>query len=104
MPIVKICDQHQKADNRRRNQKAQDHGRRSARWKHLRAAVLERDNHECQHVRYGVKCGRPATSAHLDPRLKGNHWIATEDDCISMCASCHGSVDAPRSHNRGVAA
>jgi 5-methylcytosine-specific restriction endonuclease McrA len=67
---------------------AQGTGRQA--WQRLRRQVLERDGYRC------LRCGAPATSVHLDPRLKGRHDLATADRCASLCAVCHGAVDGPR--------
>jgi 5-methylcytosine-specific restriction endonuclease McrA len=93
------CDAHQaeltKREDARRNQRAKAHGRTSAHWKRLRLEVLERDDHTCQ------RCGAPAVSVHIRPELAGDHRAATTDDCWSMCASCHGTIDAPRAMGGG---
>lgn len=46
-----------------------------------------RDNYRCQIVLDG--CLGVATSVHLDPRLQGQHLLATEGDCVSACRFCH---------------
>jgi 5-methylcytosine-specific restriction endonuclease McrA len=112
MPLMKICNgcgkmttarrcppcqqAYDRAHNRQRAAKAKAHGRNTAAWRKLRAAVLERDDHQCR------SCGSGNyLTAHLDPALGGNHWNATPDDCVTLCASCHGQVDAPRATRRG---
>jgi hypothetical protein len=93
------CTEHQKAEDQRRNERATRHGRRSAHWRQLRIAALQRDNYQCQYVdANGEKCGRRATSVHIRPELQGDHRKATLDDCVSMCHPHHGSTDAPRAH------
>jgi len=59
-------------------------------WRRLRTERLALDQHTCQ------SCGQPANTVHLRPELHGNHDAATPDDCITLCRSCHGTVDAPR--------
>jgi len=66
----------------------------TAAWQRLRKAVLERDGHRCQ------RCGKPANSVHLRPELRADHRLATEADCTTLCASCHGTIDAPRARHR----
>ena len=72
-------------------------GMNKRRWRNqLRPQVLARDGYNC---RLGLPgCSLVATTVHLDPALQGNHDIATIDDCVSACRSCHGKVDAARSH------
>jgi 5-methylcytosine-specific restriction endonuclease McrA len=69
-------------------------GRTSVRWKKLRLAVIARDGNTCQ------RCGRQAPAhlltVHLAPELRNNHRLATFETCVTLCRSCHGSVDAPR--------
>lgn len=63
------------------------HGRDTSHWQELRALVLKRDGYGCQ-IMLEACTGR-ATSVHLDPRLKGQHLLATESDCRSACRFCH---------------
>jgi 5-methylcytosine-specific restriction endonuclease McrA len=88
------CELHQaqltRREDQRRNLRAKTSGRTTAAWKKLRVQVLERDDYAC------LRCGRRAVSVHIDPRLRGDHRLATVDDCWSLCASCHGTIDAPR--------
>ena len=95
-PRCPACQQaRDKILNARSNQKAQAQGRTTAHWKRLRIQVLVRDEYTCQ------RCGSHSNlSAHPDPRLGGNHFIATRDDCTTLCRSCHGTVDAPRARRR----
>lgn len=93
---LKLCPSCQRADDRRRNEKRRTSGRTTAAWARLREAAIRRDGYACQ------RCGREGTVAtltvHLRPELAGNHRAATLDDLTTLCRSCHGSVDAPRSH------
>jgi 5-methylcytosine-specific restriction endonuclease McrA len=74
-----------------RHAKAKAHGRNSAYWRAIRAAVLERDGHRCR------SCGATEhLTVHLSPRLKGNHLRARLVDCTTLCRRCHGRVDGPR--------
>ena len=84
------CPAHQRDADARRHAKQQAHGRDTARWRQLRVLVLNRDRHRCQ------RCGKPGNTVHLDPRLKGNHTLATPNHCVTLCRSCHGVLDAPR--------
>ena len=76
-------------DNQRRKTIAREHGLTSNRWARLRKQALERDP-LCQ------RCGREATTVHLDPALKGNHNAATLQDLTSLCHRCHGKLDGAR--------
>jgi 5-methylcytosine-specific restriction endonuclease McrA len=93
-----LCPECQVADDRRRNTKRRESGRTTARWQRLRLAALHRDGYACQ--RCGQSGTRHTLTVHLDPALKGNHWIAALDDLTTLCRSCHGSMDAPRAHAR----
>jgi 5-methylcytosine-specific restriction endonuclease McrA len=85
------CPTHTRANNQRRHRKATTNGLHSNRWRTLRAQALHRDGGRCQHCHQA-----PATTCHLHPDLHGNHLSATLDDVVSLCASCHGTLDAPR--------
>ena len=91
----KLCLECQRVDDRRRNAKRRESGRTTAAWQRLRFAALRRDSYACQ------RCGQTGTrhtlTVHLRPELRGNHRIAALDDLTTLCRSCHGSVDAPRS-------
>ena len=86
-------------DNARRHQKQQDHGRNTYAWRRLRMDALNRDNHACQLRLNG--CTGTATTVHIDPRLMGDHTLATLDDCTSACTHCHGVVDGARASRGG---
>ena len=90
------CQQaHDRAHNRQRAAKTKAQGRNTAAWRKLRAAVLARDGHACR------RCGSGHyLTAHLHPALGGNHRHPTLADCDTLCASCHGSDDAPRASGR----
>jgi 5-methylcytosine-specific restriction endonuclease McrA len=92
------CAEHDRPFKQRQRQakykRERSQGTSTARWKRLRLAVLERDEHRCQLQLYG--CQGRATTVHLDPRLHGNHAIATEADCRSACRVCHGRADGGR--------
>lgn len=65
------------------------HGRNTAAWQRLRAMVRARDGHRCTY------CGATADlTVDLDPRLGGNHRVATIDDCRTACRSCNSSRHA----------
>ena len=87
-----LCPDCQRADDRRRNTRRKVSGRTTAAWQRLRLAAFHRDGYACQ--RCGEGGTRHALTVHLDPALKGNHWIAALDDLTTLCRSCHGSVDA----------
>jgi 5-methylcytosine-specific restriction endonuclease McrA len=109
MPVGRICSRlggrictgcpHScRLDNRRRLEKRRKHGMVGKHWDELRIAALERDGRLCQPRLAG--CTEIATSVHLDPRLGGNHALATLQDLTSCCAHCHGVLDGPRAHDR----
>lgn len=106
MPLAKICvtcrrihlgtgtrcTECQPLEDHRRHTKQRQHGRDTSYWRRLCTAVKARDEHRCR------RCGSTRhLTVHLDPRLKGNHQAATMDDCTTLCRSCHGTTDAPRS-------
>jgi 5-methylcytosine-specific restriction endonuclease McrA len=97
-PTRKLCTDCQRADDRRRNAKRRESGRTTAAWQRLRLAAFHRDSYACQ------RCGQTGTrhtlTVHLRPELRGNHRTAALDDLTTLCRSCHGSVDAPRSSRR----
>ena len=84
------CPLHQREADARRHAKQKAHGRNTARWRQLRRQAIARDGGRC------TRCGKPGRSVHLHPSLKGRHDLATLIDCTTLCASCHGTVDAPR--------
>jgi 5-methylcytosine-specific restriction endonuclease McrA len=101
VPVLKLCKHGQLTatgrcslcaleDNTRRNQLARRHGLNTKRWRLLRDSTLARDGHRCQ------QCGDPANTVHIDPKLKGNHNVATLNDTVTLCRRCHGSLDAAR--------
>jgi 5-methylcytosine-specific restriction endonuclease McrA len=88
-PRDRACQQREDA---RRHAKERAQGRTTAAWRRLRQAALQRDGYRCR------RCGRQTgLTAHLDRRLAGDHTRATLDDITTLCRSCHGSTDAPRS-------
>ena len=93
-----LCPDCTRLDNRRRNAKRKDSGRTTKAWQALRLATMHRDGHACRSC--GITGTRHDLTVHLDPRLNGNHRAASLDDLITLCRSCHGSVDAPRAHSR----
>ena len=95
-PGRKLCVDCQRADDRRRNEKRKTSSRSSVSRQRLSLAALHRDNFTCQ--RCGKVGDRRQLTGHLDPRLGGNHRIAALEDITTLCLSCHGSADAPRSH------
>jgi 5-methylcytosine-specific restriction endonuclease McrA len=112
MPIMKYCDRCDRpvpldhrcwheggvlvvgTDNQRRAELNRKHGTKSAYWRKLRLLALERDGFRCTFNHRG--CTQGATTVHLAPHLRGDHRIATLDDCRSACRHCHGVEDAPR--------
>ncbi len=94
------CQQSRARDNLRRAHKASAHGRTTARWRRLSKRRIKLAGGRCELQLPG--CTRVATSAHLDPRLQGNHRIATINEVRAACAQCHGRVDGARSRGRGA--
>jgi 5-methylcytosine-specific restriction endonuclease McrA len=86
------CQVHMAEKEARKALKRKTSGYYSKHWQQLRKAALNRDLHTCQ------RCGAPATTVHIDPRLRANHHAATLADCTSLCHSCHGSIDTRRRH------
>jgi 5-methylcytosine-specific restriction endonuclease McrA len=79
---------------RRCAEHALDRGYNTQHWQQTRRARLTIDGYRCQLRHPG--CSGYATTVHLDPECKGDHSLATIDNTLSACASCHGTEDAPR--------
>lgn len=63
----------------------------SARWKHMRAAILERDGYTCQH------CGATNVALHIDhvkPRYLWPELTWNETNITTLCKPCHGEKTA----------
>lgn len=79
------------ADDDRRHAKQAASGRDRRAWRTLREEVIARDG-KC------VECGKKSKlSVHLRADAGGNHETATKRDLQTLCSSCHGAKDAPRS-------
>jgi 5-methylcytosine-specific restriction endonuclease McrA len=90
------CVTHRRRDNARRGRNLYTSGRRSEHWRKLRPQAIARD-------RVCRRCGTgERLTVHLDPALRGEHRNATLDDVVTLCVSCHGSVDAPRARGRAA--
>lgn len=89
----------QRADDRRRHERQRTHGRDTRAWRRLALAAKIVAGFRCQHCGSAEDPSDPRTklTVHLDPALEGNHAIATLADVEVVCASEHGSIDAPRS-------
>ncbi len=77
------------SDCRARRDAAHGHasGRNQYRWQKLRAQRKQLDAHRC------VYCGATTDlTVHLDPRLKGNHRMATITDCVTACRRCNSRL------------
>jgi 5-methylcytosine-specific restriction endonuclease McrA len=100
--LAGLCPDCKRTDNQRRNAKRKTSGRTTAAWNRLRTAAILRDGCACR------RCGRVGTvgtlTVHLRPELGGNHAAAALGDLTTLCRSCHGSIDAPRSHSRSAGA
>jgi 5-methylcytosine-specific restriction endonuclease McrA len=85
-----------RSDHQHENQRSS--GRDSTHWRHVRLAVLRRDNYRCRY------CGRSKAelrpneklTVHLDPRLRGQHEYAIVSDCTTACSRCHGKLPKGR--------
>lgn len=95
-PAGRPCTACTREDNERRNRRVRAYGYTSFHWQSLRRQRLKLDGYRCQ-LKLG-RCTNIATHVHLAPELEGNHLAATIKDCVSCCANCSGSVDAPRAH------
>jgi hypothetical protein len=73
---------------------ALDRGYNTQHWQQTRRARLVIDGYRCQFDYEG--CTGYATTVHLDPECNGDHALATIDNTLSACSSCHGTEDAPR--------
>lgn len=86
------CAKCQKLDDARRNDKRKRDGRNKAAWRRLRKVVIARDGGKC------TRCGRTyPLSVHS---LAGGYHILNADLYVTLCYSCHGSVDAPKASSR----
>jgi 5-methylcytosine-specific restriction endonuclease McrA len=87
------CNYHHVAEQLRRRVKTKAAGYASPHWQMMRGKALDQAGHRCS------ACGTSERlTVHLDPRLRGNHNLATLDACTVLCRGCHGAVDAPRAH------
>jgi hypothetical protein len=93
------CLQCRREDNKRRQAKTKRHGLRTAHFATLRTQRLRLAQSRCELGLAG--CTNRATTVHLDPRLEGNHRIATVDDCLALCLHCHGVIDGGRASRGG---
>lgn len=84
------------ADNNRRYAKRVDHGRQTSAWQTKRKQRLELDGGSC------TQCGAMASTVHLDPAWGTDHATAPLDALTSLCTTCHGLIDGPRSRRGGV--
>lgn len=59
-------------------------------WYRIRARILRRDDHKCQHVlNTGSICGEPATHVdHIKPASQGGG--DDEANLQALCPYCHG--------------
>lgn len=86
------CDSER--ERARRRVMARIQGRGTDHWQRVRRERLEIDAHHCQLRLSG--CRGAATTVHLDPRLAGDHRMASVEHTLSACAVCHGRVDGGR--------
>ena len=91
---ARLCTECARRDGARRGRLNVVSGRNTRGWRRLRLLVLERDHRMCQ------RCGGRADTVHINPRLGGNHELATLEDCVSLCRACHGRLDGGRAKGR----
>jgi hypothetical protein len=97
----RLCVEHARADNARRNARGRAYGYGRMHWRRLRRLRIIRAGGRCELRLPG--CTGHATHVHLDPSLAGNHDQATIHDVRAYCAPCSGAVDAPRAARLGRA-
>ena len=89
MPIIRPTKSKHEA-NALRLARRRAHKRNTAAWKRLAAVVKARDG--CC-----LDCGTTHDlTVHLHPDLAGQHDLATPDDCLTLCRSCHGAREGGR--------
>ena len=66
-------------------------GRNTSAWQKLRERVKRRDGYTCCHCgrHRDVLAPRERLEVHLNPRLRGDHRLAQDIDCETLCSSCH---------------
>jgi hypothetical protein len=97
-----LCPECSRAYNRERERQRgpvrrrleAESGRTTQHWRRVKAAAKQLAGYRCE------RCGAPEDPAtgylhcHLDPRLAGDHRLATVADVQVLCARCHGKVRA----------
>jgi 5-methylcytosine-specific restriction enzyme A len=74
----------------------------SAAWLHKRAAILERDNYECQKHKRRGKFAK-ATCVHHKKHLKDFPEFALVDNNLeSLCDSCHDEEHPEKRHKNST--
>lgn len=71
-------------------------------WRRKRAAILKRDNYECQHCKKKrLRKIVRATHVHHIQELKHHPDLALDDDnLISLCFDCHEEMHDRNANNR----
>ncbi len=66
-------------------------GRNTHAWQKRRERVKRRDGQRCLTcARHGSELEQhERLEVHLDPQLRGNHRIAQDEDCRTLCSTCH---------------
>ena len=94
-PKTHHCQRHADMEKLRRSIKDKRAGYSSKHWQHTRALALEAAGHMCAHCHTTTNL-----TVHIHPYLNGNHHLATITDCQVLCRTCHGTIDAARSHHK----
>lgn len=94
------CEEHKHLDVPfvfKENRPQQDHSKmyQTARWKKLRAFILDRDEHRC------AVCGGHATIVdHIQPHEGNEELFYDENNLQLLCRSCHGTKTAGESQRK----
>ena len=86
--IRDLPDHPRRTSNPYRHHKLSARTANTADWRALRLEIIRRDNWRCE------SCGTHYDlTVYLHPCLEGDHSRATPGLCVTLCRSCHGSVE-----------
>lgn len=69
----------------------------SPEWRELRARVVQRDGNRCVLARFlGGRCHGVLHAHHIEPRAERPDLALDEDNCITVCAAHHPTLEAFR--------